>query len=180
MGEARACAGRWLHPATALVIPTVSVEAALTAWAGRSLRFGGAPLHVTVMYPFLPPGRIDVGVHQGLAELAAGMDSFAYRLDHIGRFPGVYFLAPEPVERFVQLTAGTQARWPSCLPYSGAYDQVTPHMTIGWGEDPPAALDDLAPLLPMAMEASELWLIVQGARGWRTDRRFALGTGRSL
>lgn len=175
--EARAWVGRWLHPASAIIVPTLGAEPVLMEWAGRKLRFGGAPLHVTVMYPFLPIRRLDAAVHEGIADLAASVESFSYSLAQIGEFPGVFYLSPEPKAPFVELTAATQARWPECLPYGGAYDQVRPHVTIGLGDRPPADPAQLAPLLPIRLEATELWLIEQGAPGWRTRARFPLGAG---
>lgn len=176
VGEIRAWRQRWLHPASALIVPVVAAEPVLTAWAGHPLMFGGARPHVTVMYPFLPPHRIDSAVRREIVELAARRSSFSFSLTHVDQFPGVYYLAPQPTAPFVELTADIQARWPECQPYGGAFDEVRPHVTIGFGDHPVADLAGLEVQLPIALQATELWLLEQSARGWRTRGRFLLGT----
>ncbi len=173
---ARAWGQRWLYPASALVVPVVKAESVLTEWAGHPLTFMGARPHITIMYPFLPPHRIDSAVRQAIADLAAHMSPFSFSLTHVDQFPGVHYLAPRPTAPFVQLTSATQARWPECQPYGGVFDEVRPHVTIGFGDRPVADLADLEGRLPIAMEATELWLLEQSAGRWRTRERFLLGT----
>ena len=174
--RARAWGQVWLHPASALIVPVVKAEPVLTEWAGHPLTFMGARPHITVMYPFLPPHRIDAAVRQAIANMAAHMSPFSFSLTHVDQFPGVYYLAPQPTAPFVQLTAATQERWPECKPYGGVFDEVRPHVTIGFGDRPVADLAELEVRLPIEMEASELWLLEQSAGRWRTRGRFLLGT----
>jgi hypothetical protein len=42
-------------------------------------------------------------------------------------------------------------------------------VTVAFGDDPPA---DLERVLPIVTRASERWLLDQTPRGWRTRRRF--------
>jgi hypothetical protein len=87
----------------------------------------------------------------------------------------VYYLAPVPPSRFVEITERIQQRWPACLPYGGKFDAVIPHVAVAFGEAPPADLAVLAARLPIAARAEEFWLIEQNWRGWRLRRRFPLG-----
>jgi hypothetical protein len=171
-------AAMWLRPATALIFPVLEAEPAVGEWLGTPrVDFHGAPLHVTVMYPFMPARSVTPGDEAAVADLAASIEPFDFSLDHIDAFPGVYYLAPVPPAPFVAITERIQARWPSCRPYGGAFDSVVPHVAVAFGDAPPADLAALAARLPIASRAAELWLIEQAWRGWRTRLRFPLGPG---
>ncbi len=165
-----------LKPATALIVPVLEAEPAVGAWLGKQkVAFHGAPLHVTVMYPFLPARSLSAADEAGVAELAGRIEPFAFSLDRVDEFPGVYYLAPVPPSPFVEITERIQRRWPSCVPYGGQFDSVIPHVAVAFGTAPPADLAALAARLPIASRADEFWLIEQGWHGWRTRRRFRLG-----
>jgi len=166
----------WLRPATCLIVPVLEAEPAVAAWLGtRKVAFHGAPLHVTVMYPFLRARSVTAADEADVAALAASIEPFAFSLDRVEEFPGVYYLAPVPASRFVEITERIQQRWPSCVPYGGQFDSVVPHVAVAFGEAPPADLAALAARLPITSRAEEFWLLEQGWRGWRTRRRFPLG-----
>lgn len=169
-------AAMWLRPATALIVPVLDAEPAVAGWLGRrEVSFHGAPLHVTVMYPFLPARSITAADEADVADLAGGIEPFAFSLDHVDRFPGVCYLAPVPSSRFVEITERIRHRWPSCVPYGGAFDSVVPHVAVAFGDAPPADPAALEARLPIASRADEFWLIEQTWRGWHTRRRFPLG-----
>lgn len=166
-----------LRPGTDLIVPVLDAEPAVGAWLGTpEFDFGSVPLHVTVMYPFLPARSVRQTEEQWIAELAAGIVPFDFALTHLDTFPGVHYLAPEPAAPFVAITEAIQRRWPSCQPYGGVYDSVIPHVTVAFGDEPPADPADLERGLPIVTRASELWLLDQTPRGWRTRRRFPLGS----
>lgn len=178
-GRARAAAGTalmWGWPSSALIIPATDAEPTVARWLGQDrVDFDGAPLHVTVMYPFLPARKISGAEEEAVAELASGIEPFSYALARIDRFPGVTYLAPEPADPFIRMTGLVQLRWPSCVPYGGAYDDVVPHMAVALGDRQPADPARLEECMPITMRAEEMWLIEQTPRGWRTRSRFALG-----
>ncbi len=166
-----------LRPGTDLIVPVLDAEPTVGAWLGSpGVDFGGVPLHVTVMYPFLPARSVRQAEEQWLAELAAGIGPFDFALTHLDTFPGVHYLAPEPAAPFVAITEAIQRRWPSCQPYGGVYDSVIPHVTVAFGDDPPADPADLERVLPIVTRASELWLLDETPGAWRTWRRFPLGS----
>jgi hypothetical protein len=180
---AAGAAGRvavWARPGTALIVPVLDAEPAVAAWLRQDqVDFDGAPLHVTVMFPFLPARSVDAAEEQSVADLARGIRPFRFVLARLGEFPGVRYLAPEPAAPFVGITEQIQRRWPSCRPYGGVYDSVIPHMTVALGDELPADPGALEQALPIAAQADELWLVEQTPRGWRTRRRFLLGQGLS-
>ena len=168
-------AGR-ARPATCLIVPVLDAEPVIARWLGTDrVDFDGVPLHVTVMYPFLPVRALGPAEEQHIAELARGMAPFGFALAGLRRFPGVQYLAPEPARAFAALTERIQRQWPSCQPYGGAYDTVIPHMTVTFGDDPPADEAVLERDLPIRTRATELWLLDQTTNGWRRRRRFPLG-----
>lgn len=165
-----------LRPGTGLIVPVLAAEPAVASWLGRAhVEFDGAPLHVTLMFPFLPARGIAAHEH-AIAEFAADIEPFEFALARVGGFPGVHYLAPEPADRFVDIIERVTARWPGCLPYGGAFESIVPHMTVAFGERPPADPADLTARLPITTKASELWLIEQTTRGWRTRSTFPFGS----
>jgi hypothetical protein len=172
----RARATAWFRPASLLIVPVLEAEPEVAAWLGQDrVDFDGVPLHVTVMYPFLPARSIDAATEAAVAELAGGVSPFAFALTRVGRFPGVHYLAPDPAGQFAALTGLVQHLWPACQPYGGVYDTVIPHVTVALGDSPPADLAALERRLPIGATADELWLLDQTSRGWVTRRRFPLG-----
>lgn len=179
VARTRALAGRaagLLRPASCLIVPVLDAEPAVAAWLGQDrVDFDGAPLHVTVMYPFLPARSVRGAAEAAVADLARGIEPFDFALTRLGQFPGVQYLAPEPAASFVGITERIQHRWPSCQPYDGAYDSVTPHVTVVFADRPPQPPEVMRRDLPISSRASELWLLEQTPRGWRTKARFPLG-----
>ncbi|HXL91314.1 MAG TPA: 2'-5' RNA ligase family protein [Streptosporangiaceae bacterium] len=166
----------WVRPASILIVPVLAAEPAVAAWLGQErVAFDGAPLHVTVMFPFLPARSLDAAEEEGIADLAHETEPFCFALARLGQFPGVQYLAPEPAAPFIAVTDRIQRRWPACRPYDGMYSSVVPHMTVAVAERLPADPGVLERELPIRTRADELWLLEQTVRGWRTRRRFPLG-----
>jgi hypothetical protein len=128
----------------------------------------GVPAHITILFPFLSPEKID---ESALREVFANFSAFDFTLDRLERFEDGYVcLRPDPARRFADLTAAVWQRWPECPPYEGAFDEVIPHLTIS--ETP----IDFELALPIAARAHEITLIEEDGPGgmWRTRARFAL------
>ena len=104
---------------TALVVFVPEAEALVAPW--RRLHDPscavGVPAHVTLLYPFRPPERLDAALHRELAELFGQSSAFDFRLTHLARFPGVLYLAPEPAAPLVALTRTLLAHFPDTSPY---------------------------------------------------------------
>jgi hypothetical protein len=170
----------------------VAVPAAEPAVAGHrdtldtSARVG-VPAHLTVLYPFLPPSRIDETVCGALAGLFSGVPAFGFTLDRVGWFGDeVVWLGPGEPERFSALTALAFAAFPSCPPYGGGYDEVIPHLTVGDRGGLTAmraAAAAILPHLPIEATATEVTLMAGPPPGdpdsppgkWRRLASFPLG-----
>jgi 2'-5' RNA ligase len=121
---------------SAVVVPVPEAEprvAALRAALDPSAALG-VPAHVTIMFPFVPPSRIDGGVLAALGEVFAAAPAFEVGFSKIGWFSDdAVWWAPEPAEPFVALTRAVSARF-GLEPYEGEHgDDVVPHLTIGHG-----------------------------------------------
>ena len=99
----------------------------------------GVPAHITVVYPFVPPAAIDDAILRRVQSAVLGIKVFEFRLDAIGRFPGVVYLAPEPSKPFEELIARIASEFPDSPPYEGQYQSVIPHLTVCSGDAAQAA-----------------------------------------
>jgi 2'-5' RNA ligase len=114
----------------------------------------GVPAHVTVLYPFVPPERIDELVIAKLAEAIGSVAAFDVTFAGTRWFErSVLWLGPEPDEPFRALTAAAQRAFPGYLPYGGAHPDVVPHLTIGQDQQAEAleaAARAIEPRLPVS------------------------------
>ncbi|HEY7138104.1 MAG TPA: 2'-5' RNA ligase family protein [Acidimicrobiia bacterium] len=166
--------------ASALVIPVPDAEPYVADYRARhdpNVRCG-LPAHITVLYPFLPAGRLEPDVVDALDTTLATCSPFEFAFSRVGHFDGVHYLAPTPTAPFVALTTSVCERWPDHPPYRGVHADIVPHMTVAQGECPPSFETDFAPVLPIGSRANEVWLLTQpsGAR-WTLHSRFRLGHG---
>lgn len=99
----------------------------------------GVPAHITVLFPFAPPEVIDDAVLRRVQSAVLGIKPFEFRLDAIGRFPGIVYLTPEPSKPFEELTARIASEFPDFPPYEGQYQSVIPHLTVCSGDEAQAA-----------------------------------------
>ena len=139
------------------------------------------PAHVTVLYPFLAPAEIDDAVLQRLADIAAGVRAFDYRLKETRRFPVSLYLAPEPGVSFTALTDAVYRAFPGCPPFGGKFDVVGPHVTVAHGDEPQlceieVALRVALPAAGIAARCEEMVLIENSTGRWEPVRTFALGS----
>jgi 2'-5' RNA ligase len=118
---------------SAVVVPIPEAEprvGALRAALDPSAALG-VPAHVTIMFPFVPPARIDEVVLAALGEVFTVAPAFEVGFSKIGWFEDAVWWAPEPAEPFVALTRAVSARF-GLMPYDGEHgDDVVPHLTIG-------------------------------------------------
>jgi 2'-5' RNA ligase len=143
----------------------------------------GVPAHVTVLFPFVSPDAIDGRVVEMLADAVASVRTFDCEFPGTGWFEqDVLWLAPEPAEPFRALTIAVHTAFPSFPPFSGAYPDAAPHLTIGHRlaagpETLWAAEAQVRPLLPIRTKVVEARLMTgaQAPRSWRTVAQLPLG-----
>jgi hypothetical protein len=174
---------------TALLVAVPAAEAAVGEHRARldEAARDGVPAHITILYPFLPPARIDEPLLASLGRLFAGFAAFDFTLDRVAWFgEAVVWLAPCDPAPFTALTSLAFAEFPTCPPYEGKYPGVTPHLTIGDGGAPQAmraAAESVSPSLPIGATATEVILMAGPRPGtpgtppgqWRTIAAFPLG-----
>jgi len=141
----------------------------------------GAPAHITLLYPFMPPNEITAGVLAELRDLFAQFPAFEFALTELRRFPEYLHLAPSPAEPFKALTYAITERFPNYPPYGGAFSEVIPHLTVA-GEIEAAQLDVIAhefmqqhgARLPVKAWAHEVLLIGNSTERWEVRETFTL------
>jgi 2'-5' RNA ligase len=169
---------------TAVIVP-VPVADAVVGTCRQALDHSagwGVPAHVTVVYPFLPPGRITEAVVDDLQEVLTQVASFDCVFSQVAWFgQEVAWLAPDPGEPFRVLTELVWRKFPECPPYGGAHLELVPHLTLGSTRlGSLAALrraaTDVQAKLPIRGEVDRVRLIAgnAGAGSWRTVVEFAL------
>ena len=139
------------------------------------------PAHVTILYPFMEPARVDGAVLDELAAIAAAVPCFDFRLRDIARFPSSLYLAPDPARSFTLLTEGVHRAFPDYPPFAGKFDVVVPHVTVAHGDEP--QLCEIEVELRIALPGSgirarcEQMVLIENTTGiWQPMRTFALGT----
>ncbi|MCW3839116.1 2'-5' RNA ligase family protein [Micromonospora yasonensis] len=141
----------------------------------------GVPAHVTVLYPFLPPDRIDDEVLTTLRQTFAAIPRFDVTFTHVDWFgDSVVWLAPRPDSGFRDLTAAVCRRYPEAPPYEGEHIEVVPHLTIG--QDAAAevmsnAAEAVSAHLPLhaAVDVVRLIAGAPAPNAWHTLCEFRLG-----
>ena len=140
----------------------------------------GVPAHVTVLYPFVPPERVDNAVISDLAGAVGSVACFDVTFARLRWFErSVLWLAPEPVDPFRALTAAVQGAFPGYLPYGGVHADLVPHLTIGQDQPYPhfeSAHRAIEPSLPFTARVSNA-VLMQGSleqRSWRVTAELPL------
>ena len=174
---------------TALLLPVPAAEPAVSHHRARldEAPRDGAPAHVTVLYPFLPPAEISEPLLASLGRLFAGFAAFEFTLDRVGWFgEEVVWLGPRDPAPFSALTSAAFTAFPCCPPYGGQHAVVVPHLTIGHVGGPQAlraAAESVRPCLPIKATAMEVILMAGPRPGtpgtppgqWRAVAAFPLG-----
>jgi 2'-5' RNA ligase len=164
-------------PLSGLIVPIPEAEAIVARQRDRLDPSAGldVPAHITVLFPFMPPGEIGAPVLAALGRLFAAVPRFRFRLDRTAWFADrVLYLAPLDPAPFAALTDRVVAAYPAYLPYQGQFAEVVPHLTVAERQaasglspadlsaaDLGAAEAAVAPLLPVDGEVTAVTLIAQ-------------------
>ena len=142
----------------------------------------GLPAHITLLYPFVAPDRLDQDVREELQAVVAPLATLGYELTGPARWPDTVFAAVEPARPFVELQAALAADFPAFPIYGrDAAFEFVPHVTIAEGaaaDDPVVLADPGWRTLPRRGTAAGVEVIAAGADGrWRTVWRIRFGGG---
>jgi 2'-5' RNA ligase len=168
-------------PETALICRVPEAERYIAHYRDRydpSAR-RNVPAHVTVLYPFMAPERIDADVLARLRDIAHAVPAFDYRLCETRRFPVALYLEPKPDVHYAALTDGIWRAFPDYPPFEGKFDTVVPHVTVAHGDEP--LLCEIEIELRIALgggvhaRCQDMVLIENSSGRWEEMHRFALG-----
>jgi len=142
----------------------------------------GVPAHITLLYPFKHPDKVDQTVLDDLSRRFHDCAPFRFSLAPIRRFPdAVLYLAPEPDDPFRQLTLAIWDRYPETPPYSGKWPDIVPHLSVAWVKDEQLLdriADDFAQAsqgrLPIRATAADVALMEKRSGHWLIRARFGL------
>lgn len=169
---------------TALVIPVREAETlvrqrALQVTPELLPRDRGVAAHVTLLAPFMDPGRVDEGVVAELERFFGDVTAFGFELTAVCEFPGgAAYLSPEPAALFRRLTQGLHHLFPEFPPYGGQFDEVVPHLSVPLapGENTESLRTDLTARLPIEAHATEATLVAVVPEDTHTLATFGFGT----
>jgi len=166
---------------SALVFLVPEAEPVVGRWrslldpsAGR-----GMPAHITVLYPFAPATMVSDALVARATEAVGRCQAFEFSLPSTGWFDDrVVYLAPEPVEPFLALTATITGAFPE-FPPSGAFVDPVPHLTLGRGRDTGRLQEagrDVQSQLPVRSSVREVSLMIRArdTGRWGTRARLLL------
>ena len=94
----------------------------------------GVPAHISILVPFMDPARVTPVVLAAAQEALRDIAPFEFTLRRVGRFPTTAYLAPEPPDPFIAMTASLVRTFPEFLPYAGEHTDVVPHLTVAHGD----------------------------------------------
>ena len=165
------------------VIVRASLPAALERLRRASVgdAADGVPAHLTMLYPFVAPARLDAEVRVRLAGVAGRHLPFDYRLSGPATWPDTVYVRVDPEEPFVRLQADLAAAFPAFPIYGrdAASFAFVPHVTVAEGAavaDPATLTHDGWRSLPIRATASRLEVIARPSSGpWQTVWRIRLG-----
>jgi 2'-5' RNA ligase len=171
--------GTFLSCFVVLVPAAESLVGAARAQFDDSARRGLGP-HITLLYPFMAPQRVDSAILEAAARALAVHEQFGFQLATIGRFPQVAYLEPAPAEPFIALSLSLARAFPQFPPYGGEFDNIVPHLTVAKGDLSMTAksLDGIASHLAahgaVASVCKAVTLIENSSGLWQPLREFAL------
>jgi len=141
----------------------------------------GVPAHITINYPFQLDQSNKRQQISKLEDVLSCFASFRFSLAEIRQFPNSIYLAPDPEDKFKELSNKVLEHFPESPPYCGKFDEVIPHLTVAEVEYP----EDIATILkkfvfaskgelPIRSEVKEVLLMDNQSGAWETRHVFSL------
>lgn len=168
-----------------VVIEVPEAESIVADWrrGHNPAAVSGVPAHITILYPFMPPGDLTEESLDALRVIAAVTAPFRFGLVAVDEFPGLLWLRPDPSSAFIALMRHVWAAFPRFPAYGGRHLEPSPHLTVAVVApgSPQARLRrelevELAGQLPVECTASALSILGSDAHGlWTSRRRLEFG-----
>jgi 2'-5' RNA ligase len=143
------------------------------------------PLHVTVLYPFVPRDELRPTHAERLAAVLSRHEPFSFELRGLARFPSVVYAVPSDDAQLRALMRDVWTAFPETPPYGGAFVDPPPHATLALiGDEEPAAVEErlrtrLRDTLPVRIHVRDVSLMEEAEPArWREARTLSLGSGR--
>ena len=130
------------------------------------------PAHVTLLYPFADSATVAERVPE-VEAVVRRFRPFSAQFGSLRRFeadPPVLYLAPEPMEPFVEMTNALVEAFPEHPPYGGVHFEIVPHLTVTHSAeaDVDAISTELQAALPIPFRIDEVALMeFTGESGWQ-------------
>ena len=142
------------------------------------------PLHITLLWPFVPPRALTDSVIATLRTFFAERAPLSFELARIDAFPDALYAAPEPAAELIDLIDALALAFPETPPYGGAFAQTIPHATLAVpteGSEAEHTLERLrgaaASVLPVACEVTYASLLEEHEpERWTERERFPLAS----
>ncbi|MGH9122624.1 MAG: 2'-5' RNA ligase family protein [Acidimicrobiales bacterium] len=164
---------------SAILVPVPEADSIVGEWRRKCdpVARAGVPPHVTLICPWIPPAQITAEKVRELSSCLQGTKAFDFHLSHVGWFSGrVVWLAPDPVEPFLELTAHLATCF-GTPPWDDAYDEVVPHLTVAHatdGVDLTEVADEVQEFLPIICRADEVRVMVGDGQEWKVRAELLL------
>lgn len=142
----------------------------------------GVPAHISILVPFMDPARVTPAVLAMAQEALREVSPFDFTLRRVGRFPTTAYLAPEPPDPFVAMTASLFRTFPEFPPYSGEHTDVIPHLTVAHGNAESAAVaaaeleQQMRTAGPIQARCASVVLLENSTGRWKEFHLFKLVT----
>jgi 2'-5' RNA ligase len=140
----------------------------------------GVPAHITLLFPFMDPGRITDAVLRQAQQALAGVPAFGFSLATVARFAATAYLAPEPAGPFIALTQSLAHQFPAYPPFGGAHADIVPHLSVANGDAHEADAAERALVAavqahgPIRSRCTHVTLLGNAAGRWQKLHDFAL------
>jgi 2'-5' RNA ligase len=144
----------------------------------------GIPLHITLLFPFVPRQEVTDAHERRLEELFRSRAALEFDLVSIACFPAVVYAVPSPDVGLQQLMRAVWDEFPEAPPYGGAFSDPPAHATIALVKDGESVHDvarsveaRVGHLWPLRCVVKDVSLIEEYEHArWREARSFALGS----
>ena len=138
----------------------------------------GFPPHISIIWPFMRPDRIDEETLKQLKCFFEGFPKLDLQFRETGRSPTGLYLRPEPREPIIEMILAAMKLYPDFPPYGISDYHPNPHVTVAHEKNPrkleaiTSAFDTEAQaFFPIRTRAEKVWLLEEHGRGW--ERRVA-------